>query len=209
MYKLILLLFTFNLSAQTENAKIIDVRNVSWGMTIEEVLHVEKITKTFLIDTTNYTEEINKVLVVPSLIINNTQTKLYYEFRNNRLLKVVYYFYNQDTTSLFKRVVALNRIYNNLVSNKNMTILYCWSYGNESYKRLSNKNACEYKKQQDIDNLELLAKDQLHIQEAVFSLNNQRSIASFIFNLKENKMISKIQFIPSKDVKKKIINNSF
>ena len=209
MGRFIIIFFSLNVFAQTQVLKTTDVRNVSWGMSIEEVKEVENSKQTILIDTVNYVDEINKVLIVPSLIINNTKTKLFYEFRNNQLIKLVYYFYNQDTSNLFSRVVNLNRIYNGLTSNKNMKILYCWSYGSESYKRLSNQKACDFKNKKDIDNIEKVAKEYEHIQEAIFSLNNKRSIASFIFNLKDDKSISKLQFIPSVEVKKQIINKSF
>ena len=209
MYKLIVLFFSLNVFAQTEGSITPDVRNVSWGMSVEQVKQVENSKQTILIDTVNYADEVNKVLVVPSLIINNTKTKLFYEFRNNQLIKLVYHFYNQDTSNLFSKVVNLNRVYNSLVSNKDMKILYCWSYGNESYKRLSNQKACDFKNRDDIDNIEKVAEEQEHIQEAIFSLGNTRSIASFVFNLRENKDISKLQFIPSATVKKQIVNKSF
>ena len=90
-----------------------------------------------------------------------------------------------------------------------MTVLYCWSYGSESYKRLSNQKACDYKRKEDIDNIEQISQKHEHIQEALFSLSNKRSIATFIFKLKEDKDISKLQFIPSVEVKKQIINKSF
>lgn len=209
MYKLIILFLSLNTFAQTETVKSVDIRNVSWGMSIEEVKLAENSKNTLLIDTLNYSDEINQVLMVPSLIINNTKTHLYYEFRNNQLIKVVYQFHKQDTNSLFSKVINLNRVYNNLVSNKNMQILYCWSYGSESYKRLSGQRACDFKNKSDIDNIELLASDQEHIDEAIYTINNQRTIASFMFNLKKNTNISKLQFIPSAAVKKKIINKSF
>jgi len=210
MYKLLLVLLSLNVFSQTKSIQEFDVRNAKWGMSIETVKSLEQYNKDIrLIDTLILNDEINQILQINSLIINNTETNLFYGFRNNRLVKVSFQFVNIDTTNLFNSVLKVYPIFNLLVSEKQMQPLACWSYENESYKKLSGKEACKFKSKFDVDNVEKIAIQHKTIKKVIYSLENKRSIATFLFNINADNKVTELQFIPSSEVKNTIIDKTF
>lgn len=212
MYKLLLILISISVFGQTSDKIKPDVRNVNWGMTITEVENLELVKKVIKKDTIIIDKGVTQLLIVPNLIINKTKTQIIYSFSNNKLISVDYIF-NNDTTEhhkLFTSVVKLTSIYNNLISNKKMESLYCWSYDSDSYKQLSGgKKACSFTNKEELNSVEEIAISNKQVSEILYSVSNNRTIATFIFDIKSNYNNIRMEFIPSNTIKEQIKNSSF
>jgi len=208
-YILCFLLLPFFIFSQS-----FDIRKVTWGISPAKVIQSElplypslqKDSFALKVDDTN------KIITFTNLSIENHQASISYYFHNEQLIAVGYILYNDSQElNLFGKIVRFQHIFNSLIQDKKMKPLYCWTYDNGSYKQFAGKTDCVFSDSEVASNLEKYASDYTYITKALYVLQNERTMASFEFDLKNNnpKILGWLTFQPTSSVKEKLKSKDF
>ena len=87
----------------------------------------------------------------------------------------------------------------------------CWTYDNGSFKQFSGKTACVFADKKTADELEHYSKEISYINRALYVLGDERTLASFEFDLKSTNpnVLCWINFTVSPKVEQTIKSTDF
>lgn len=197
-------------------AQSIDVRRSVWGATSADVKKAELPLVPFLEKDSNFVtqKQANKIVSFHNVVVEKQLANIDYFFRNDQLVAISFtIFQKKDSVSndLYSKLTKIQGIYNKLVQFKNMKPVYCWTYDNGSFKQQSGKVSCTFADQVVAGEVEKYGATLSHINRALFVLGNERSLASFEFDIKNSNknVLCWLNFSPTNKVEQTIQSSDF
>jgi hypothetical protein len=194
----------------------IDVRRSVWGATSSDVKKAELPLIPFLEKDSNFIsqQQANKIISYHNVIVEKQLANIDYFFRNDQLVAISFtIFQNKDSvsTDLYSKLQKIQGIYNKFVQFKNMIPVYCWTYDNGSFKQQSGKVSCTFADQVVAGEVEKYGAALNYINRALFVLGNERSLASFEFDIKnkDKNVLCWLNFSPTSKVEQTIKSSDF
>lgn len=194
----------------------IDVRKSLWGASLADVKKAELPLIPAIEKDSNFIsqKQANKILSYYNVVVEKQLAQIDYFFRNDKLVAISFTLkQNKDSVSanLYSKIIQIQGIFNKLVQIKGMKPLYCWTYDNGSFKQQSGKTACTFADQTTASELEKDCLTLTLVNRALFVLGNERSLASFEFDIKnnENKILCWINFTPTNIVEQSLQSTDF
>lgn len=197
-------------------SQTIDVRRSLWGATVAEVKKAELPLNPILERDSNFVaqKQANKILSYQNVVVEKQLANIDYFFRNDKLISITFtIFQNRDsiTNDLYTKQKRIQGVFNKLMLYKNMKPVYCWTYDYGSFKQQSGKVSCSFADQTTASEIEKYAIELLHIKRALFVLGNERTLASFEFDIKNNnkEILCWLNFNPTNKVEQTIQSTDF
>jgi len=197
-------------------AQSIDVRRSVWGATSADVKKAELPLVPFLEKDSNFVaqKQANKIITYYNVVVEKQLANIDYFFRNDQLVAISFtIFQNKDSisTDLYSKLQKIQGIYNKFVQFKDMKPVYCWTYDNGSFKQQSGKVSCTFADQVVAGEVEKYGAKLNYVNRALFVLGNNRSLASFEFDIKnKNKnILCWLNFSPTSNVEQTIQSSDF
>ena len=194
----------------------IDVRRSVWGASSAEVKKVElPLIPSFEKDSNFISQkQANKIVSFKNVVVEKQLAQIDYYFRNDKLVAISFIIQQKKDsvfTPLYSKINKIQGIFNKLVQVKGMKPVYCWTYDNGSFKQQSRKTACTFADQQTAIELEQYGLTLSIVYRALFVLGNERTLASFEFDIKniENNVLCWINFSPTSVVEQTLQSTDF
>ena len=136
-----------------------DIRKTKWGMTIEQVKQSElpltppPEAPSGILHGTK--KETKNEITFENVVINDINTTITYRFQNGKLIEVAYRLNKNSPKKdmgLYDKVISTHFVFNNLINEKKMIFVDCWSYGLKAYGDFNVK----YKNTHDYTSVELI-----------------------------------------------------
>jgi hypothetical protein len=197
-------------------AQSIDVRRSLWGATSGDVKKAELPLTPFLEKDSNCIaqKQANKIVSFHNVIVEKQMANIDYFFRNDQLVAISFTIFQKKdsiSTDLYSKLVKIQGIYNKMVQYKSMKPVYCWTYDNGSFKQQSGKVSCTFADQVVAGEVEKYGLTLKYINRALFVLGNERTLASFEFDIKNNDktVLCWLNFSPTNKVEQTIQSSDF
>jgi hypothetical protein len=207
----IAILFSFTGFSQS-----IDVRRSVWGASSADVKKAELPLVPSLEKDSNFIsqKQANKIISYYNVVVEKKLAQIDYFFRNDKLVSICFTIQQKKDstlTSLYSKISQMQGIFNKFVQIKGMKPVYCWTYDNGSFKQQSQKTACVFADQTTAIELEKYAQPLTLVNRALFVLGNDRSLASFEFDVKnnDNNILCWINFCPTIAIEQTIQSTDF
>lgn len=194
----------------------IDVRRSVWGASSADVKKVELPLVPSLEKDSNCIsqKQANKIITYSNVVVEKQLAQIDYYFRNDKLVAICFTI-NQNKDSvyadLYSKINKVQGIFNKFVQVKAMKPVYCWTYDNGSFKQQVRKTACTFADKTTAEELEKYGSEIKIVNRALFVLGNDRSLASFEFDVKdkERNVICWINFSPTNTVEQQLQSTDF
>lgn len=194
----------------------IDVRRSVWGASSADVKKVELPLVPSLEKDSNCIsqKQANKIISYSNVVVEKQLAQIDYFFRNDKLIAISFTInQNKDSVNsgLYSKINKVQGIFNKFVQVKGMKPVYCWTYDNGSFKQQSRKTACTFADKTTAEELEKYGLTIQIVNRALFVLGNDRSLASFEFDVKdkERNVLCWINFTPTNTVEQQILSTDF
>lgn len=210
---LILVALIFNFIGYSQS---IDVRRSVWGATSANVKKAELPLIPSVEKDSNFIsqKQANKIISYNNVVVEKQLAQIDYYFRNDKLVAISFTLQQKKDSvlaNLYSKINQVQGIFNKFVQVKNMKPIYCWTYDNGSFKQQSGKTACTFADQNTATELESYGLTLNIVNRALFVLGNERSLASFEFDIKNNEknVLCWINFCPTNIVEQSIQSTDF
>lgn len=194
----------------------IDVRRSLWGASSADVKKAELPLIPSLEKDSNIIsqKQANKIVTYNNVVVEKKLAQIDYFFRNDRLIAICFTLQQKKdsaSVTLYEKINQVQGIFNKFVQIKGMKPIYCWTYDNGSFKQQSRKTACTFADKTTATELEQYSATLSIVNRALFVLGNDRSLASFEFDIKnnDNNVLCWINFTPTKAVEQTLQSTDF
>lgn len=212
-FVLIIIVLFFNLVGYSQS---IDVRRNVWGASSADVKKAELPLVPSIEKDSNFIsqKQANKIISYYNVVVEKQLAQIDYFFRNDKLVALCFTIQQKKdsaSSNLYSKINQVQGIYNKLVQAKSMKPIYCWTYDNGSFKQQSQKTACTFADKTTAAELEKFGSTLKYVNRALFVLGNERSLASFEFDIKnnENNVLCWLNFCPTKNVEQSLQSTDF
>jgi hypothetical protein len=194
----------------------IDVRRSVWGASSADVKKVElPLIPVFEKDSDFISQkQANKIVSYKNVVVEKQLAQIDYYFRNDKLIAICFILQQKKDSvlpNLYSKTNQIQGIFNKFVQVKGMKPVYCWTYDNGSFKQQSRKTACTFVDQVTAAELEQYGQTLNIVNRALFVLGNERTLASFEFDIKniDNNVLCWINFSPTNVVEQSLQSTDF
>jgi len=209
----VLIAFFFNFISYSQS---IDVRKSVWGASSADVKKAELPLVPSLEKDSNFIsqKQANKIISYYNVVVEKKLAQIDYFFRNDKLVAICFTLQQKKdsvSASLYSKINQVQGIFNKVVQVKGMKPVYCWTYDNGSFKQQSGKTDCTFADQTTATELEKYGLTLNYVNRALFVLGNDRSLASFEFDIKntDDKVLCWINFCPTNIVEQSMQSTDF
>lgn len=200
----------------TSYSQSIDVRRSVWGASSADVKKVElPLIPVFEKDSDFISQkQANKIVSYKNVVVEKQLAQIDYYFRNDKLIAICFILQQKKDSvlpNLYSKTNQIQGIFNKFVQVKGMKPVYCWTYDNGSFKQQSRKTACTFVDQITAAELEQYGQTLNIVNRALFVLGNERTLASFEFDIKniDNNVLCWINFSPTNVVEQSLQSTDF
>jgi hypothetical protein len=197
-------------------AQSVDVRKSAWGATSADVKKAELPLIPSIEKDSNFIsqKQANKIISYYNIVVEKQIAQIDYFFRNDKLVAISFTIQQKKDsglTNLYSKINQLQGIFNKLVQIKGMKPVYCWTYDNGSFKQQAQKTSCTFADKTTATELEKYGLALNYVNRALFVLGNERSLASFEFDIKnnDNTVLCWLNFSPTKTVEQLLQSTDF